>query len=60
MEGYAHMLVRPDCPAEPLFDRVIGAGLFQHWGAAYGDIRRELSFLARSIDLPLTELGCGT
>lgn len=60
MEGYAHMLVKPDCPAEPLFDRVVGAGLFQHWGAAYGDIRRELSFLARALGVPLTELGCGT
>ncbi len=59
MEGYAHMLIKPDCPAEPLFDAVIEAGLFQHWGAAYGDVRRELSFLARLLDLPLTELGCG-
>jgi hypothetical protein len=60
MEGYAHMLVKPDCPAEPLFDRVAEAALFQHWGAAYGDIRPELSFLARLTGLELTELGCGT
>ena len=60
MEGYAHMLVKPDCPAEPLFDRIAEAGLFQHWGASYGDIRLELSFLARLTGLELTELGCGT
>jgi hypothetical protein len=54
------MLVKPDCPAEPLFDRVAEAALFQHWGAAYGDIRPELSFLARLTGLELTELGCGT
>ncbi|MCX7039638.1 MAG: hypothetical protein NT005_10980 [Spirochaetes bacterium] len=60
MEGYAHMLVKPDCPAEPLFGRVAEAALFQHWGAAYGDIRPELSFLARLTGLELTELGCGT
>lgn len=59
MEGYAHMLVKPDCPAEPLFDRVAEAGLFQHWGAAYGDIRPELSCLARLLGLELVELGCG-
>jgi L-arabinose isomerase len=59
MEGYSHMLVKPDCPAEPLFDAVVQEGLFQHWGAAYGDIRLELSFLARSLGLDLADLGCG-
>jgi hypothetical protein len=47
MEGYAHMLVKPDGPAERLFDRIVSAGLFQHWGAAYGDIRPELSHMLR-------------
>ena len=47
MEGYAHMLVKPEVSAEGLFDRIVGAGLFQHWGAAYGDIRPELSHLLR-------------
>jgi len=47
MEGYAHLLVKPDAPAEGLFDRIVGAGLFQHWGAAYGDIRPELAHLLR-------------
>jgi L-arabinose isomerase len=59
MEGYAHMLVKPDCPAEPLFDRVAEAALFQHWGAAYGDVRLELSFLSRLLGLETVDLGCG-
>lgn len=59
MEGYAHMLVKPDCRAEPLFDTIAEKGLFQHWGAAYGDIRMELSFFSRLAGLELSDLGCG-
>ena len=57
MEGYAHMLVKPDTPAEGLFGRIVDAGLFQHWGAAYGDIRPELSHLLRLLrieEVPLS------
>jgi len=56
MEGYAHMLVKPDAPAEGLFDRIVRAGLFQHWGAAYGDIRPELSHLLRMLNVEEVKL----
>ena len=56
MEGYAHMLVKPDAPAEGLFGRIVSAGLFQHWGAAYGDIRPELSHLLRLLAVEEVEL----
>jgi len=59
MEGHAQMLVMPDCQAEPLFGAVVQKGLFQHRGAAYGDIRVELSFLARTLGIDLADLGCG-
>jgi L-arabinose isomerase len=51
MEGYAHMLVKPDGPAERLFGRVVSGGLFQHWGAAYGDLGSELGHLLRLLDI---------
>jgi hypothetical protein len=57
MEGYAHMLVKPDGSAEGLFERIVGAGLFQHWGAAYGDIRPELSHLLRLLGVEEVNLG---
>jgi L-arabinose isomerase len=56
MEGYAHLLVKPDAPAEGLFDRIVGAGLFQHWGAAYGDIRPELAHLLRLLGVEEVKL----
>ena len=57
MEGYAHMLVKPDGPAEGLFERIVGAGLFQHWGAAYGDLRPELGHLLRLLGVEEVKLG---
>ena len=59
MEGYSHMLVAPDFPAERLFERVNEAALFQHWGAAYGDIRREISLLLPTLGVRVVDLGCG-
>jgi L-arabinose isomerase len=56
MEGYAHMLVKPDGSAEGLFGRVVNAGLFQHWGAAYGDIRPELAHLLRLLGVEEVKL----
>jgi L-arabinose isomerase len=56
MEGYAHMLVKPDASAEGLFGRVVNAGLFQHWGAAYGDIRPELAHLLRLLGVEEVKL----
>jgi L-fucose isomerase-like protein len=57
MEGYAHMLVKPDGPAEGLFERIVSAGLFQHWGAAYGDLRPELGHLLRLLGVEEVRLG---
>jgi L-fucose isomerase-like protein len=57
MEGYAHMLVKPDASAEGLFERIVDAGLFQHWGAAYGDIRPELGHLLRLLGVEQVRLG---
>jgi L-fucose isomerase-like protein len=56
MEGYAHMLIAPDTDAERLFTRINESALFQHWGAAYGDIARELSFLLRGIGVRAVDL----
>jgi L-arabinose isomerase len=55
MEGYAHMLVKPDIRAEVLFGEIVDAGLFQHWGAAYGDIRPELRHLLRLLGIETIE-----
>jgi L-arabinose isomerase len=60
MEGYAHMLLAPDTEAEQLFTRINEAALFQHWGAAYGDITQELSFLLHDLGVRTVDLGCGT
>jgi L-arabinose isomerase len=56
MEGYAHMLVKPNGSAEGLFERIVRAGLFQHWGAAYGDIRPELGHLLRLLGVEEVKL----
>jgi L-arabinose isomerase len=56
MEGYAHMLVKPSSSAEGLFHRIVRAGLFQHWGAAYGDIRPELGHLLRLLAIEEVKL----
>ena len=56
MEGYAHMLVKPDGSAEGLFGRIVSGGLFQHWGAAYGDIRPELGHLLRLLGVEEVKL----
>jgi L-arabinose isomerase len=56
MEGYAHMLVKPDGSAEGLFGRIVSAGLFQHWGAAYGDLRPELGHLLRLLGVEEVKL----
>ena len=57
MEGYAHMLLAPDTEAETLFTRINEAALFQHWGAAYGDITKELSFLLHDMGVRTVDLG---
>jgi L-arabinose isomerase len=42
MEGYSHMLVKPDCDAVRLFEDIVRQGLIQHWGTVHGDIIPEL------------------
>lgn len=47
MEGYAHMLVRPDTEARCLFEQIVRRGLIQHWGTVHGDVAQALRFLWR-------------
>ncbi len=53
MEGYAHMLVRPDTEALPLFQKIVERGLIQHWGTVHGNILPELQHFARLTGLDL-------
>jgi hypothetical protein len=43
MEGYSHMLVRPDVNAVDLFKGIVRQGLIQHWGTVHGSIMAELN-----------------
>ncbi len=53
MEGYAHMLVKPDCDAVFLFEDIVRQGLIQHWGTVHGDIVPELKVFFRLTGLDL-------
>jgi L-arabinose isomerase len=53
MEGYSHMLVRPDCDAVGLFCDISRRGLIQHWGTVHGRIMPELKTFARLAGLDL-------
>jgi L-arabinose isomerase len=53
MEGYSHMLVRPDCDAVELFCDISRRGLIQHWGTVQGHILPELRAFARLMELEL-------
>lgn len=57
MDGYSHMLVQAPGRVEPLFEQIIQRGLIQHWGTVHGDIRLELEFFARMVNLDLAVLG---
>jgi len=56
MEGYAHMLIRPDGDALALFKNIVARGLVQHWGTVHGDILPELRCLAEMMPLDLVVL----
>ena len=53
MEGYSHMLVRPDCDAVELFCDISRRGLIQHWGSVHGRIMPELNAFTRLAGLEL-------
>ena len=56
MEGYSHMLVRPDCNAVDLFEGIVRRGLIQHWGTVHGDILPELKAFSAMMGLDLQVL----
>lgn len=56
MEGYSHMLVRPNCDAIELFETISRLGLIQHWGSVHGTITAELRAFARLLLLNLEML----
>jgi L-arabinose isomerase len=53
MEGYAHMLVRPDVNAVDLFKGIVRQGLIQHWGTVHGTIMDELTAFFSLAGIPL-------
>lgn len=53
MEGYAHMLLKPEIDVARLFKYIGEQGLMQHWGTVYGDITTELTYLMRQLELEL-------
>jgi L-arabinose isomerase len=53
MEGYSHMLVRPDQDVVELFKDIVRRGLIQHWGTVHGDIAGELKAFSRLMSLDL-------
>jgi len=53
MEGYAHMLLKPEIDVAKLFKYIGEQGLMQHWGTVYGDITTELTYLMRQLELEL-------
>ena len=56
MEGYSHMLVRPDCNAVALFEDIVRRGLIQHWGTVHGSILPELRAFSAMAGLDLQVL----
>ncbi|MBN2310961.1 MAG: hypothetical protein JXR94_18445 [Candidatus Hydrogenedentes bacterium] len=56
MEGYSHMLVKPDGEARALFKRVVGLGLLQHWGTVHGNVAAEIGCLMRMLGLDVDAL----
>jgi len=54
MEGYSHMLIKPNSDVLLMFKRIVELGLVQHWGTVHGDIQKELIYLSRMMGLDLT------
>jgi L-arabinose isomerase len=46
LEGFAHVLVRPDVPLPRFFEQIVRTGLTQHWVVTYGDVQSRLQKLA--------------
>jgi len=46
LEGFAHVLVRPDVPLESFFEPIVRTGLTQHWVVCHGDVRGRLEKMA--------------
>jgi L-fucose isomerase-like protein len=57
--GGANGVIRFDCPAATLLDRVMRAGLEHHVSIVYGDVREELRVFARMTGLEVLELTGG-
>lgn len=56
MEGYSHLLIKPEAKVESIFSGVTKNALFQHWGAALGDIRLSSAELFALLDIEFTSL----
>ncbi len=54
--GGANGVIRFDCPATTLLERVMRAGLEHHVSIVYGDVREELRAFARMAGLEVLEL----
>jgi L-fucose isomerase-like protein len=54
--GGANGVIRFDCPATTLLERVMRAGLEHHFSIVYGDVREELRVFARMTGLEVLEL----
>ncbi len=53
MEGYSHMLIRPDVNAVELFKGIVRQGLIQHWGTVHGSIMPEIEAFFSLAGIPL-------
>ena len=56
MEGYAHMLIKPNGDALALFKQIVKRGLIQHWGTVHGEIVPELQYFSNMLGLDLEVL----
>jgi hypothetical protein len=53
MEGYSHMVIKPEIDVVHLFKHIGERGLIQHWGTVHGDITAELEFFMKQMGLDL-------
>ena len=42
LEGYTHMVIRPDTESSLLFEKILEMGLIQHWATALDDLEEEI------------------
>lgn len=56
MEGYPHLVFRPDVAVVDFLYQVAAVGTTQHWGFAYGDVRPEIADFCQEAGINLLML----